>query len=151
MSVCMSICLSVHMSDHPISPSVYTLLTSTHHCIFTIPSTCSSHYYFGSLIFDFGMVTLTLTLLVTSIPKWYICCVLPISQMSLKGSDLGGHLKYIFIDELLMLGTSMATFIHKHQQKISGSAKDFGGYSIIFVGDLFQLKPVGDSYIFQNG
>ncbi len=92
-------CLSVH----PISPSLYTWLTSNHLCIFTMPSTCISHYYFGSPTFDLGMVTLTLTLLVTAklpepnitwIPKWYICCVLPISRMSLKGSELGGPLTH---------------------------------------------------------
>ena len=31
-----------------------------------------------------------------------------------------------------------------------GSARDFGGISVIFVGDLFQLKPVCDSFIFKN-
>ncbi len=91
--VASSICLSVH----PISPSRYTWLTSNHWCIFAMPSTCISHYYFGSRTFDLGMVTFTLTLLVTtklpeqnipSIPKLYICCILPISQMSSKGSDL---------------------------------------------------------------
>ncbi len=83
-----------NLSVHPISPSIYTWLTSNHHCIFTMPSTCTSYYYFGSLTFDLGTVILTLTLLVTaklpeskinSIPKRYICCILPISRMSLKG------------------------------------------------------------------
>ncbi len=56
-SVCLSVCLSVC----PISSSLYTLLTSNHHCIFTMPSTCTSHYYFVSLTFDLGAVTFTLT------------------------------------------------------------------------------------------
>ncbi len=34
--VASGICLSVH----PMSPSLHTLLTSNHHCIFTMPSTC---------------------------------------------------------------------------------------------------------------
>ncbi len=75
-------CLSVH----PISPSLFTWLTSNHHCIFTMSSTCTWHYYFGSPTFDLDTMTLTFTLLVTtklpepnitSIPKWYICCILP--------------------------------------------------------------------------
>ncbi len=137
LSVCLSVCLSVH----PISPSLYTLLTSNHHCIFTMPNTCTSHYYFGSPTVDLGAVTFPLTFLVTtkllernitfahfanisgglkesdlgwplthflrsdrssqpwtllvsailpqqnitSMPKWYIWWVLPISQLS---SDL---------------------------------------------------------------
>ncbi len=85
------------LSVHPISPSLYTWLTSNHHCIFTMSSTCTSHYYFGSPTFDLGTVIFTLTLLVTSklpernmlsMPKRYIYCILLISQMSLKCSDL---------------------------------------------------------------
>ncbi len=96
-------CLSVSLSVHPKSPSLYTWLTSNHHYIFSMPITCTLHYYFGSSIFDLGMVTFTLTLFVTaklpewnitSIPKRYICCILPISRMSLKGSDLGGPLTH---------------------------------------------------------
>ena len=32
-----------------------------------------------------------------------------------------------------------------------GSARSFGGLSVIFVGDLFQSQPVCDKYIFENG
>ncbi len=69
-----------------------------------MPSTCTTYYYFGSPIFDLGNVTFTMTLLVTtnvperdipSMPKLYIRCILPISQMSSKGSDLGWHLTHL--------------------------------------------------------
>ena len=58
--------------------------------------------------------------------------------------------KFIFIDEVSMVGSGMLTFVHKRLQEIMGSARDFGGISVIFVGDLFQLKPVCDSFIFKN-
>ena len=58
--------------------------------------------------------------------------------------------KYIFIDEVSMVGSGMLTFVHKRLQEIMGSARDFGGISVIFVGDLFQLKPVCDAFIFKN-
>ena len=58
--------------------------------------------------------------------------------------------KYIFIDEVSMVGSGMLIFVHKRLQEIMGSARDFGGISVIFVGDLFQLKPVCDSFIFKN-
>ncbi len=95
--ISLSVCLSLSLSVYPISPSLYTWLTSNHHCIFTMPSPYTLHYCFGSLAFDLGMVTFTMTLLFTtklpernipSMPKQYICCILPISQMSSKGSDL---------------------------------------------------------------
>ena len=59
--------------------------------------------------------------------------------------------KFIFIDEVSMLGSELMNFVHNRLQEISGSSKDFGGYSILFIGDLFQLKPVCDSHIFRNG
>ena len=34
--------------------------------------------------------------------------------------------------------------------QIMGTNKPFGGVSIIGVGDLFQLKPVFDKWIFEN-
>ena len=58
--------------------------------------------------------------------------------------------KYIFIDEVSMVGSGMLAFVHKRLQEIMGSARDFGGLSVIFVGDLFQLKRVCDSFIFKN-
>ena len=58
--------------------------------------------------------------------------------------------KYIFIDEVSMVGSGMLNFVHKRLQEIMGSPRDFGGISVIFVGDLFQLKPVCDSFIFKN-
>ena len=33
---------------------------------------------------------------------------------------------------------------------IKGSKDDFGGISIIAIGDLFQLQPVMDGYIFKD-
>ena len=60
------------------------------------------------------------------------------------------NLKYVFIDEVSMVGSSLINFVHKRLQEIMGSAKDFGGLSVIFVGDLFQLKPVCDTFIFKN-
>ena len=58
--------------------------------------------------------------------------------------------KYISIDEVSMVGSGMLIFVHKCLQEIMGSARDFGGISVIFVGYLFQLKPVCDSFIFKN-
>jgi hypothetical protein len=33
---------------------------------------------------------------------------------------------------------------------IKGSKEDFGGVSMVVIGDLFQLEPVMDRYIFKN-
>ena len=56
-------------------------------------------------------------------------------------------LKFVFIDEVFMAGSNMLHLIHKRFKEIMGSAKDFGGLAVIFAEDLFQLKPVRDSFI----
>ena len=40
--------------------------------------------------------------------------------------------------------------INKRLRYIKGTTTDFGGVSIIAIGDLFQLKPVFDGYIFED-
>ena len=40
--------------------------------------------------------------------------------------------------------------INNRLKDIKGSREDFGGASIIAIGDLFQLEPVMDRYIFKN-
>ena len=58
--------------------------------------------------------------------------------------------KYIYIDEVSMVGSGMLIFVHKLLREIMGRARDFGRISVIFVGDLFHLKPVCDSFVFKN-
>ncbi|KAJ8025627.1 ATP-dependent DNA helicase PIF1 [Holothuria leucospilota] len=60
------------------------------------------------------------------------------------------NLKVIFIDEISMVGNKMLRFIDQRLQQIMGTNKIFGGVSIIAVGDLFQLKPVRDGWIFND-
>ena len=40
--------------------------------------------------------------------------------------------------------------INNRLKDIKGSKEDFGGVSIIAIGDLFQLQPVMDGYIFKD-
>ena len=40
--------------------------------------------------------------------------------------------------------------LNRLKKNIKGSKQDFGGVSIIGIGDLFQLQPVFDSYIFND-
>lgn len=44
----------------------------------------------------------------------------------------------------------MLQYIHQRLQQITGSRKHIAGISILTVGDLFQLKPVFDGWIFEN-
>ena len=73
----------------------------------------------------------------------------PCRQNSLR-CKLGG-LKLILLDEISMVGTAMFNVqINNRLEDIKGSAKDFGAVSIIAIGDLFQLKPVMDGYVFKD-
>ena len=49
-----------------------------------------------------------------------------------------------------MVGSGMFTFLNARLQQIMGKKELFGGISLITVGDLFQLKPVFDKWIFEN-
>ncbi|KAL9956638.1 hypothetical protein ACROYT_G038144 [Oculina patagonica] len=60
------------------------------------------------------------------------------------------RLEVIFIDEISMVGSGMFTFLNLRLQQIMGTEKLFGGVNLITVGDLFQLKPVFDKWIFEN-
>ncbi|PFX25073.1 ATP-dependent DNA helicase PIF1 [Stylophora pistillata] len=47
-------------------------------------------------------------------------------------------------------GSGMFNFFNLRLQQIKGNKEPFGGISLITVGDLFQLKPVFDKWIFEN-
>ncbi|VDI59060.1 Hypothetical predicted protein [Mytilus galloprovincialis] len=60
------------------------------------------------------------------------------------------HLHLIIIDEISMCGSKLFCFINQRMQEIMGVSKPFGGINIITIGDLFQLRPVMDSWIFKQ-
>ncbi|KAJ8050657.1 ATP-dependent DNA helicase pfh1 [Holothuria leucospilota] len=49
-----------------------------------------------------------------------------------------------------MVGHCMFRYIDQRLQQIMGAKRVFGGVSIIAVGDLFQVKPVKDGWIFND-
>ena len=57
------------------------------------------------------------------------------------------HLKVVIIDEILMVGNQTLSFINTRLQQLTRTKAVFGGLSVIAVGDLYQLKPVGDKLI----
>ena len=61
-------------------------------------------------------------------------------------------LALIIIDEVSMVGSNMLLEIHKRLQQIKGISADvtFGGVSILAVGDLYQLPPVGQPWLFST-
>ena len=72
------------------------------------------------------------------------------SRLNTLRSKFGG-VKLIFVDEISMVGNSMfAIQLNNRLKDIKGCTEDFGGVSIIAIGDLFQLEPVMDGYIFKD-
>ena len=50
-----------------------------------------------------------------------------------------------------MVGSAMVNVqINNRLKDIKGSKEDFGGVSILAIGDLFQVEPVMDRYILKN-
>ena len=65
--------------------------------------------------------------------------------------ELYQNLEMVFIDEISMVGCNMLQKIHETLCNITGNKyTPFGGISIIATGDLRQLKPVSDSWIFEG-
>ena len=59
-------------------------------------------------------------------------------------------IKWILVDEFSMVGNTMLKLIHLRLQEAKGNKLPFGGVNIICVGDLYQLQPVMQSYIFMD-
>ena len=51
-----------------------------------------------------------------------------------------------------MVGSNVLLQIHRRLQQLKGSSDNtvFGGVSILAVGDLFQLQPVAQPYVFDE-
>ena len=62
-----------------------------------------------------------------------------------------GNMILIFLDEISMVGNAMLnTQIDRRLKDLKGSSMPFGGVSVIAIGDLFQLQPVMDGYVFKD-
>ena len=57
------------------------------------------------------------------------------------------HLQVVIIDEISMVGSRTLSFIEARLQQLTGTKAGFRGLSVISVGDLYKLKPVGDKLI----
>ena len=60
------------------------------------------------------------------------------------------HLKVVIIDKISMVGNQTLSFIDTRLQQLTGRKAVFIGLSVIAVGDLYQLKPVGDFLICRD-
>ena len=57
--------------------------------------------------------------------------------------------KLLIVDEVSMCGCKLLYKINTRLKQIFDHTKDFGGISLIVVGDFFQIPPVNDQFIFQ--
>ena len=77
-------------------------------------------------------------------------CTLDSNRVDTIRSQLNKLVDKYSIDEICMIGSGMFNFLNLRLQQIMGTNNPFGGISIISVGDLFQLNPVVDKWIFEN-
>ncbi|XP_061399099.1 uncharacterized protein LOC133334797 [Musca vetustissima] len=84
---------------------------------------------------------------------------LPVNQSSSELRPLGPdalnsmytklmNLKLLIIDEISMVGAKMLSYLDARMKQIFKSTEYFGGVSVLVLGDLKQLSPVGDRWIF---
>ena len=60
------------------------------------------------------------------------------------------HIKIIIVDEFSMVGGRLLRFMHLRLQEVCGNQLPFGGMNVLMCGDLYQLKPVRDCWIFED-
>jgi hypothetical protein len=70
------------------------------------------------------------------------------SQNKMRGIFRG--VEWVLVDEFSMVGKCMLSFMHHRLQEIRGNQLPFGGMNMILLGDLRQLKPVKDAWIFED-
>lgn len=58
--------------------------------------------------------------------------------------------RYLVIDEISFVSYTNLAHIHRRLVEITGVQQEFGGLSIIAVGDLYQLPPVKAEMVFQT-
>ena len=58
-------------------------------------------------------------------------------------------LKLIIIEVISTVGSTILSQVNIRLKAILDTSLDFGGVSIICVGDIYQLRPMKDSYVFQ--
>jgi hypothetical protein len=59
-----------------------------------------------------------------------------------------GKLQLLIIDEISMVGSNLFLHLHYRLSEIKSSNKLFGGVSVVVFGDLYQLPPVKQHFIF---
>ena len=75
----------------------------------------------------------------------------PLDMQQLNTTRARYHdLKVVIIDEISMVGRGMLNYINLRLQEILGCTRPFGNVSILAVGDLYQLKPVKDAWLFSQ-
>jgi hypothetical protein len=71
------------------------------------------------------------------------------SKLSEMRSDYK-DLKAVFFIEVSLMGKTMLAFVDQWLRQFTGKNHFMGGMHVIFVGNLFQLKPVKNGYVFEN-
>ena len=109
---------------------------------------CIVSSYFGIASFNIGGITLH-SLLKLPI-RGQNCCELKGQALSNLQTRLQG-VRYLLIDEFSVMGQNMFGWIDRRLRQATGKFDlQFGGISIILVGDFAQLPPVSDKPLYSS-
>ena len=67
---------------------------------------------------------------------------LPSNELTQKLNGLWASVKLVVVDEISMVGQEILQGMHNRLSAIGTMGQPFGGFNIIFCGDLYQLDPV---------
>ena len=100
----------------------------------------------GTAAFNIGAPTIHSALLLPKNLKTYTklsdekCNTLRVKLQSLG---------IIIIDEISLVGSDMLLYISKRLQQITGCFQPFGGITVVTFGDLYQLPPVAQPFVYD--
>lgn len=70
-----------------------------------------------------------------------------LNEMKLRFS----HCRLIIVDEISLISNEMLVKVRLRLQEIGDTTLPFGGYNLLFFGDLLQLPPVKAPHVFLEG
>ncbi|XP_035683454.1 uncharacterized protein LOC118420666 [Branchiostoma floridae] len=106
--------------------------------------------YTGVAAFNIDGLTLHSAFLLETTTKSHEYRSLGSDKLNTLRSRLS-KLRLLIIDEVSMVGANILLQVHRRLEDIMGAGTDttFGNVSILAVGDLYQLQPVRQNYVFE--
>jgi len=126
---------------------IYFTLRKVKTCVLTSTTGISAHLIEGRTIHSWS--TLVLPNIEPKDPVQFVADVMEKVKSSGADSRIRST-QILFVDEISMLGGVYLDILHEICVRVRGNTKALGGIQLVCCGDMLQLPPVGDEFVFQS-